>query len=240
MAEGIEKDLFEARYFYEAAEKVYDPRYEDDNNLNSGRFYWVPEIWAMQNMIPAEGWYTIENELAAIVGERYYWSLVGQTFLFGAAASLASKDQPDHYPSLLLIIPFLGICLALFSAIHINEANRRHERRRRTLYQMLEAKYNAYESILKKAKSAYSERATGPGSGYFDLIERATEDFEHDRKETSDLRRWTQMTESILLYVNFVFVVSWAVLLISESLSFHAECSHWWLSCCQQGTCEPA
>ena len=46
---------------------------------------------------------------------HYSWIILGHSFLFSTAATIASKDYHQAYSPLLLLLPILGIVLAGYS-----------------------------------------------------------------------------------------------------------------------------
>jgi beta-lactamase regulating signal transducer with metallopeptidase domain len=78
---------------------------------------------------------------------------MGQTFLFGAAATYGSTVQPDHYPLLLLGIPILGMLLAALWFIVARKAvthiKRQHaDANTSNINAMRETKSIAYQAIV--------------------------------------------------------------------------------------------
>lgn len=57
-----------------------------------------------------------DNDTSSSTLSTLNWSITAQAFLFGATASLSSNVGPlEHYPSMLILLPFLGVMLSTYS-----------------------------------------------------------------------------------------------------------------------------
>jgi hypothetical protein len=85
-----------------------------------------------------------EGAFLSVVGERFNWGIAGQAFLVGAAVTLTQTVQANHYPSLLIIVPFLGLILAGFSILQTLEVIWRNNILRLPIREMHAAKLTAF------------------------------------------------------------------------------------------------
>lgn len=154
-------------------------------------------------------WHLSEDHLGQKFDTLLSWELAGQAFLFSAVAALASPPQPEHFASLLAVIPVLGINLAGFSICSSLKTAIRNGRRRATKDPIDIAKLEACKAVLG--------------------IDSEPAKFENER----ELFGWLAgFIEWFAVWVAVIFWGSWMVLFVNESLSFSRGCSDW-----LRGTC---
>jgi len=202
---GLPKDIVRATEMYVAAGQVYGSRPNANNSgvgekqnrsggdskesTRSGAHRWKPEIRTVKMLLDFEDWQSLEQELSSLVGERLSWSLAGQAFLFGAAAALTTVVQPEHYPTLLPVLPVLGILLAVFSAVQSFETNVRNYCRCRPILKMVRAKLRAYERIIDAAAGDRVESDAAGGGRSCNAAAAVPASHCQVQKERASLRR---------------------------------------------------
>ena len=224
----VDVDLSAARDYYLAAKQAY-------TFPNGHEGAWVPKIETVQRFLRSEGWHNMERASSTALGERLYWAITGQAFLFCAAASLAESTKPNHYAPLLLLLPLIGIFLATFSLSQIHEAILRNNKRREQVDSMLSAKMSAYRSILKASRVDLlfleeGERPSLASQAQEDerrnaTVNREEQKFKKHESRIKQLMCLRRCSERVLCFVSLVFFTVWLILLINEVRS---ENFHWW------------
>lgn len=231
----VNVDLSAASDYYRSAEQAY--------TFPEGRERaWVPKIETVQRFLRSEGWHNMERASSAALGERLYWAITGQAFLFAAAASLAQSIRPDHYAPLLVLLPLIGMVLAVFSLSQIHEAILRNKKRREQIDSMLQAKMAAYKAILEASEVdlLFLKKGEGhPLQADRDKRRLVTLTDEKDKFEKHETRiehlmRLRHCSERALCVVSLSFFAVWLVLFINELFLSEKECRHWWNTCDEQ------
>jgi len=230
----VETDLSAASDYYRSAEQAYTFRKDQDRG-------WLPKIETVQRYLRSEGWHNMERASSADLGERLYWAIAGQAFLFGAAASLAQSIRSDHYAPLIVLLPLIGMFLAFFSFSQIHEARLRNMKQREHINSMIRAKIAAYEAILDASKVDLLFLKKGEGHSLQadqDKRRAATLKDEQEKfeKHTRRIRRlvWLRRcSERVLCVVSLLFLVAWLILFVNELML--SGCRLWWNSCDVQG-----
>lgn len=221
----IEKDIQMAQSYYMAAWQVY--------KLGGSNGIWVPEIGAIQRLLPSEIWHVSEDSVSALLGERFAWSVIGQAFLFGAAATYGSTAQPDHYPLLLLAIPILGMLLAALSYIVAREAVTHIERQRHNanIDAMRDAKIIAYKAIVDAVEACPYQLHP------FKAAVKLEREIIRNTWEMYNRRRFFNRWIKILVpLVPVAFFVTWGFLFVMECISFNRNCSDWLKTTCMDNS----
>lgn len=136
----IRKNPVLAIEYYDAVAMSADNRHE-----------WVWD-YAMAHLHNNREFHETENIIGTFVGSLFSWEFAGQAFLFGGVATLAATSNTcpelEHYDDLLILLPVIGIVVALLSlnmSIHTLFQN---SRRRDKLVQVYEAKLKACEELV--------------------------------------------------------------------------------------------
>ena len=139
------------------------------------------------------------HEIDKVVGENIFsmmaWVLAGQAFLFTAAATLAIADVSEHYGLLFFFLPIIGIFVSFTSILTTFEVMARNGGREQTLLlKVWVAKKKACEALV--GESLY---------GKANLLQASC---------LSWFSGWC------CLILNVLFLVTWIILLVTESM--------WW------------
>eukprot|EP00978_Attheya_sp_CCMP212_P021415 scaffold62468_cov45-Attheya_sp.AAC.2 len=214
----IDKDISAARSYYMSTLQLYGRKDADH--------WWIPEIAVVQRLLPTEIWHASEDTVNALIGERFVWSVVGQAFLFGAAATYGSTGQPDHFSLMLIILPCLGMLLSLISAIVTREAIIRIQWYRKEIDDMNSVKFKAYHAIVCVVEEERGEH-----------IYAAAVNEEKARNKKTFLicqkrRKMNILAEYLALLMPWAFFFTWAALVVQEAYSLKENCSNWFESTC--------
>jgi len=215
--ECIAKDYEIARDFYEASIQA-----SKENQNDVGECVWVPEIGMINRLLQIENIDLEEDAVQNVAGTHYSWIILGHSFLFATAATLASGSQPFHYSLLLFFIPLLGILLAYYSYLDSYFALGVISRNQEDVDLMVQRKFHAYTLIL--------EQAQHHGSKDDDL----SNEQKRCLKEKEDvICRFVNhhMLAYWQIFISFFIGCIWALLLVNEIYSRYFECSYWFYTC---------
>ena len=183
------------------------------------KFYWDPDLKTVKQLLPTESWHEMVNMQTSVAGERFSLTVVGQSFLFGAAASLTAQVQPEHYPPLLFIVPILGLVQACLAIALVLDYDGRSPQ---CMMEMIESKLTAYRMLLEVGK--IPEKKEG-------------EEFQHFSQIRRRVYGRLVINQTVLVFtwiVALLYFVVWLVLLVNEFYSSGNDCGHWWLSTCRE------
>ena len=204
---NIPKDVSKAHDYYKAATGMYSRKFEYEVAALKD---WFPDFYELESMLPTVSWHTLENETSSLLGQRFNWCLVGQAFLFSAAASLANVRTFRHYQPLLWLLPILGMLIALFSIFHVFEVTLRYGRTREPVKKMHDAKIDAYKAILDEAEQ-------DPYAIYKVRLDEVKDHFKKYRKDVIRLRCFTLwFFHAAFIFMEIAFLLSWLVLIVYE------------------------
>jgi len=215
--ECIAKDYAMAREFYEASFQA-----SKENQGDAFGCVWVPEIGMINRLLRIDNIHLEEDALQNLAGMHYSWIILGHSFLFATAATLASGSQPFHYSLLLFFIPLLGILLAYYSYLDSYFALGVISRNQEDVDLMVQRKFHAYTLIL--------EQAQHHGSKDDDL----SNEQKRCLKEKEDvICRFVNhhMLAYWQIFISFFIGCIWALLLVNEIYSRYFECSYWFYTC---------
>jgi len=215
--ECIAKDYEIARDFYEASIQA-----SKENQNDVGECVWVPEIGMINRLLQIENIDLEEDAVQNVAGTHYSWIILGHSFLFATAATLASGSQPFHYSLILFFIPLLGILLAYYSYLDSYFALGVISRNQEDVDLMVQRKFHAYTLIL--------EQAQHHGSKDDDL----SNEQKRCLKEKEDvICRFVNhhMLAYWQIFISFFIGCIWALLLVNEIYSRYFECSYWFYTC---------
>ena len=205
----IPKDVSKACDYYKAATGVYSNSRKFEYDIAALKD-WFPDFADLMCMLPTTSWHTLENETSSLLGQRFNWCLVGQAFLFSAAASLANVSKFHHFQPLLGILPILGMLIAGFSIFHVSEVTLRYKRTGDPVNTMLQAKIKAYQKILDASENCHYNIYAAKLEGVRDHFKQYQQDVEH-------LRRFTKIYfHGAFLLIEHSFLCSWLVLVLYE------------------------
>ena len=145
---GIEKSISAAIRYYKAAGTAYN--FLEDSKEND-KVWWLPQIKVVKAFLKIDPWFVVDGGLGGGAVAHFSWSLAGQAFLFGAAATLSGRNDLDHYAPLLLLLPLIGLTMALISFSILTEEMLKAHECSSDLWTMLELKVDAYCRIIKAA-----------------------------------------------------------------------------------------
>eukprot|EP00591_Stephanopyxis_turris_P013933 CAMPEP_0195541982 /NCGR_PEP_ID=MMETSP0794_2-20130614/51369_1 /TAXON_ID=515487 /ORGANISM="Stephanopyxis turris, Strain CCMP 815" /LENGTH=494 /DNA_ID=CAMNT_0040676103 /DNA_START=1 /DNA_END=1485 /DNA_ORIENTATION=+ len=215
---SVDKNGSRSRDFYRAAGSCYldnlGPLHNWTYKLYAAQTY-TAGVFHLKSLLPTDEWHGTEDVLSSIVGNRFSWSIAGQAFLFGGAASLSSHAHMEHYSPLLVMLPILGMVMAFFSLLHIIEVVFRNDRRRGTTDKMLDAKIKAYRCHLSKAEESVKQNVVR----YQDFTQRILterEELHHHENTIDRLKKLSSLIELTLGVSAFTFFIAWLVLLTYE------------------------
>jgi hypothetical protein len=150
-----------ASRFYSSASQAYTFKYPEtgrNNDETRARVTHVPppgacctpRIASIASLPLTEGWQS--SQLGNTLAVRLFWGMAGQAFLFSAASSLVSSTFiSSTYQALVVIIPTLGVILALHGLMHVTEVIVRARQPWNQFREMANEKINAYGCILEAA-----------------------------------------------------------------------------------------
>ena len=143
----IAKDYVMAQGFYEDSIKAAFENIHDEN-----KSVWIPPIGIMNQLLHVDSVHLQEDSVHNDAGMHYSWIILGHSFLFSTAATIASKDYHQAYSPLLLLLPILGIVLAGYSIFDTLMACDVIERNQNQVEKMLTSKFDAYNEIISFIK----------------------------------------------------------------------------------------
>jgi len=141
--ECIAKDYAMAREFYEASFQA-----SKENQGDAFGCVWVPEIGMINRLLRIDNIHLEEDALQNLAGMHYSWIILGHSFLFSTAATIASNDYHQHYSPLILLLPILGIVLACHSFLDNKMALDVIKRNQDKVNDMLRPKYSAFRGMI--------------------------------------------------------------------------------------------
>ena len=225
--ECIAKDYAMAREFYEASFQA-----SKENQGDAFGCVWVPEIGMINRLLRIDNIHLEEDALQNLAGMHYSWIILGHSFLFGTAASLANTVQPHHFSSLLFLLPMLGIILALYSIVDTISSCIVMGRNQEAVDGMLDAKYAAYTEIITFC-SMNQERPVAAGNSLQALIDAEQEEVEKEHDRIHYRFFCNQWLGWYLMIISYFFLFIWILLLVNEVVSISAGCSKWFRSPCE-------
>lgn len=209
ISDALTPNIPKARDYYRAAAEVYTEQRKFEYDVAALKD-WSPDFYELESMLPTESWHTLENETSSLLGERFNWCLVGQAFLFSAAASLTNVEEFYHFLPLLWLLPILGMLIAFFSIFHVVELTARYRRTRDPVHDMHNAKIGAYQAILDAAKKNHYQIDEAK-------LKKVKKHFEKYRKDVKRLRGFTsRLIHPAFIFMEVAFLMSWLVLVVYE------------------------
>lgn len=223
-----------AEEFYEAAKETYTFRHADVEDRNRRiimchtppRGAWTPSCVTIRSLLHTEGWDALENAVSYGIAQRFSWAVAGQAFLFTGAVALFRGDGeiPVDTMPFLLILPILGVILAVYSFSETLASFSRMGTQRRAVIKMVLKKLEAHGVILEASIN----------DPYYNIMhdypdkDRTWEDVRADRflawenerrlfkdylHQVSFLLFITRLTLHLAYLADFAFFSSWVVLL---------------------------
>lgn len=119
-------------------------RNADPRNYNAE---WINQ-YATSHLASNKEWHETESNLGIYVGSLFSWEFAGQAFLFGGVATLAAASELNYYADLLILLPVIGIIVAILSIIMSLLTFWQNSRRRHILLNVYKAKMDACESLV--------------------------------------------------------------------------------------------
>jgi len=216
----IAKDYVMAQGFYEDSIKAAFENIHDEN-----KSVWIPPIGIMNQLLHVDSVHLQEDSVHNDAGMHYSWIILGHSFLFATAATLASGSQPFHYSLLLFFIPLLGILLAYYSYLDSYFALGVISRNQEDVDLMVQRKFHAYTLIL--------EQAQHHGSNDDDLVFLSNEQNRCIKEKEDVICRFVNhhMLAYWQIFISFFIGCIWALLLVNEIYSRYFECSYWFYTC---------
>jgi hypothetical protein len=105
---NVSRNLSIASDYYKAASNACSVI----QDLKLRQLLFTQGFYGQRDRFRLDAWNEVEDALSFAIGARFNWSLAGQVFIVGAAASLSSNVQLDHYTPLLVLLPLLlGLAL---------------------------------------------------------------------------------------------------------------------------------
>lgn len=141
--------------------EYYDAVTMSEDNVDLYRYDWVWD-YAMAHLHNNREFHETENIIGTFVGSLFSWEFAGQAFLFGGVATLAATSNMDteleHYGDLLILLPIVGIVVALLSLNMSIHTLCQNSRRRYKLVQVYKAKKKACETLVGPRAIPYGWR----------------------------------------------------------------------------------
>ena len=185
--------------------------------------FWVPEIKMITDLLSIESIHLEEDMAQQVAGMHYSWIILGHSFLFSTAATIASNDYHQHYSPLILLLPILGIVLACHSFLDNKMALDVIKRIQDKVNNMLKPKYSAFTGmiqVLQKFQKGNESFVNGK------------EILDYEKKKIESRFKNHEMLSRFILLISVLLLLIWLLLLINESYSLWYECSLFWDTPC--------
>ena len=210
----IPRDVATAHDYFEASLEVSKHHHPEEA--------WSPVLRAVQNLLPTELWHEIADLQSSVLGERFSWMVASQAFLFAAAATMSTRTQPEHFPSLLVLLPILGLVQGVLTFFFVVDFWVRSTQQSMPIFEMLNAKYKAYDAILHQVRS--EERRSDTSKKAWERQKRKLE----QTKDTIVMRQRLNTLVSVLAAATSgLFIFIWFWLVGVETFLKNEGCGSW-------------